>query len=418
MLHRLSFVAVALVTAVVMASPALATTVPVGVWHLDEGHGTRVADGSGNDNDGVISGGASWVTGVEGTALSFDGGNSQVKVSDNTVLEPASTATIAAWVRHTGSPGAYSYVAAKGANGCIAASYGLYSGPNGGLQFYVSQHRGSVFARSADAGQRVWDGNWHLVVGTYDGTTIRLYVDGTQVGTGTAWKGSLEYLLPDSNDFYIGNYPGCAEHAFLGAIDDVTVWNRTLTAAEIAGLLTPGGTPPSPPTSPPGGGSQGGGGGTQSGGGTQGSGGSGTSNKSKGAVPVVRDVTLSASTVHVDIHGNVLSHGSSWPTLTYVESQAASITVTLLRAEKGLRRGDRCVAPSRHRRGRGCTRFVVISSLMHTDAAGRLTIRLNQLLRGRLSPGTYRLNVTPRANGQVGRTVTVQFIVRRTRAHR
>jgi hypothetical protein len=426
MLNRISFVAAALVTAALMASPALAATAPVGVWKLDEGSGTTVADSSGNGNNGVISGGVSWVAGVSGSALGFDSGAGEVKVSDNTVLEPPTTVTISAWVKHDDSPGIYRYIAAKGANSCIAASYGLYSGPNGGLDFYVSQHRGTVYARSPDAGRRVWDGKWHLAVGTYDGSTIRLYVDGIQVGSGTAWKGSLEYLLPNSNDFYIGNYPGCDDHAFVGAIDDVMVWNRTLDAAQVAALLTPGaGTTPGQPTSPSGGGGTQGGG-TQ-GGGTQGNagapstgptGGGGTSDK--GSVPSISDVKLSASTVSVDVHGHVVSQRSSWPTLTYIESQAASLTVTLLRSEKGVRRARRCIAPPRHHHGRvrTCTRFVVVSSVRHTDRAGRLTVRLNQLLNRRLSPGTYRLNVTPRANGKVGRTVTLQFVVRRARTHR
>jgi hypothetical protein len=427
MLKRISFVAAALLTAALMAAPALAAAAPVGAWKLDEGSGIIVADSSGNANNGVMSGGVSWVAGVSGSALSFDGAG-EVKVSDNTVLEPPSTVTVSAWVKHDDSPGAYSYIAAKGANGCIAASYGLYSGPNGGLEFYVSQHRGTVYARSPDAGRRVWDGKWHLAVGTYDGTTIRLYVDGIQVGSGTVWRGSLEYLLPNSNDFYIGNYPGCADHAFVGAIDDVTVWNRTLDATQVAALLAPGGgTTPGQPTSPSGGGeTQGGGtqgGGTQGNGGaptTGGAGGSGTSDKGKGSVPSISDVKLSASTVSVDVHGHVTSQRSSWPTLTYIESQAASLTVTLLRSEKGVRRGQRCVAPPRHhhRRARTCTRFVVVSRVTHTGPAGRLTVRLNQLLNRRLSPGTYRLNVTPRAHGKVGKTVTLQFVVRRARAHR
>ena len=235
-----------------------------------------VSDSSGNGNGGVLSGGVSWVGGVFGSALSFDGSSGQVKVSDNTALEPASTVTVSAWVKQTGTPGDYRYVLAKGANGCVAASYGLYTGPGGGLEFYVAQGRGSIYARSPDAGQSIWDGTWHLAVGTYDGSTIRLYVDGSQVGSGTAWSGNLEYLLPNSNDFYIGNYPGCSDHEFRGAVDDVMVWNRVLGASEIRGL-EPAGDPPGQ-TSPPsgGGGSQGaGGGGTSGAGGSGGSGGSG-----------------------------------------------------------------------------------------------------------------------------------------------
>jgi hypothetical protein len=418
MLNRISFAAALLVSAALATSPALAASGPVGVWKLDEGSGTHVADGSGNGNNGLLSGGVSWVPGVagiSGSALTFDGSSGEVKVADNNVLEPASTVTVSAWIKHAGSPGNYSYVAAKGGNGCLAASYGLYSGPAGGLEFYVSRGHGSFFAHSPDAGHGVWDGNWHLAVGTYDGQTIRLYVDGVEVGSGMAWTGSLEYLLPNSNDFYIGNYPGCADHAFQGAIDDVMVWDRTLDATDVAGLLPPASIPPSQPAPPSGaGGAQGGGGTHTTGGGNGGNGGTGTPAKTKDPLPSISGVKLSNQIVTVDMHGNLISKGLSGPSLTYTESEAAKLTVTLLRSENGVRRGKRCVAPAGHRRARGCTHFVVISSVNHTDQAGSLTLRLNQLLKRHLSPGTYRLDVTPRAQGKVGKTVSVHFVVRQS----
>ncbi|MGH2895211.1 MAG: LamG domain-containing protein [Solirubrobacteraceae bacterium] len=427
MLNRLTFVVVLLATAALATSPALAASGPAGVWKLDEGSGTTVADSSGNDNDGALSGGVSWVSGVFGPALDFDGLSGQVKVDDNTALEPPKAVTVSAWFKHDGSPGTYRYIVAKGGNGCIAASYGLYSGPDGGLQFYVSQHRGSVYARSPDARQRVWDGDWHLAVGTYDGSTVRLYVDGVQVGSGTSWPGSLEYLLPSSNDFYIGNYPSCQPHRFLGAIDDVMVWRRALSAAEIKALVPASDQPPS---SGGGGGStgDGGSGGTGDGGGgnggagtgtTPGSGPTGTSTKTKDSPPSIHGVKLSNYTVTVDTHGHVISGGSTGLSLTYNESQAASLRVTLLRSEKGVRRRHRCVASSGHgHRARSCRRFVVISSVMRTDRAGRLTVKLNRLLHRRLRPGIYRLDVTPRAHGKVGKTVSVRLVVRRSHGHR
>ena len=395
------------------------------MWKLDEGSGTRVTDSSGSGNNGVLSGGVSWVQGISGSGLGFDGSTGEVKINDNTVLEPASAVTVSAWIKQAGSPGNFSYVVAKGANGCIAASYGLYSGPNGGLEFYVSQGHGSVYARSPDAGQGVWNGQWHLAVGTYDGSTVRLYIDGVEVGTGTPWAGSLEYLLPNSNDFYIGNYPGCSDHEFLGAIDDVMVWNQTLGATAIAGLLPPSGNPPTQPTSPTGGGGTQGSGGTHATTGGSGTGtgtgsgsGSGTSNKSTDTAPSISGVKLSNPNVTVDTHGHVVPAGTSGPSLTYTESEAAKLTVTLLRSENGTRRGKRCVAVTGHGRARRCTHFVVISSVMHTDPAGSLILRLNQLLKRHLSPGTYRLDVTPRAGGKVGKTVSVRFVVRQAHAHR
>jgi concanavalin A-like lectin/glucanase superfamily protein len=416
MLKRTSLAALALVLAALTAAPALGATGPAGIWQLDEGAGTTVLDGSGNGNNGVLSGGTSWIAGVSGSALSFDGSTGQVKVSDNNALEPSGAVTASVWFRHSGSPGTYRYIVAKGGNGCVAASYGLYTGPTGGLEFYISHDHGSVYARSPDAGQRVWDGKWHLAVGTYDGTTVRLYIDGVEVGAGTSSPGSLEYLLPSSNDFYIGNYPSCQPHHFLGDIDSVAVWARALSASEIHGMISGGPTDPTGPSGGTGGGSQSGG--SQSGGGATGTpgSGSGTPTSPSYVAPSIRGLKLSTSTVTVDVNGHVVLAARGGLSITYTESKAARLTVTLLRSERGVRRGGRCVKPTaKTRRLEGCTRFVVVHTLIHTDRAGHLTLRLDQLLRGRLSPGTYRFDVTPRANGKTGKTASVLFVVRRSR---
>ena len=61
---------------------------------------------------------------------------------------------------------------------------------------------------------------------------------------------------------------------------------------------------------------------------------------------------------------------------------------------------------------------MVVSTLMHTGQAGRLKVFLDQLIRRRLAPGSYRLDATPRAQGKTGRTVTLRFVVRQARPHR
>jgi hypothetical protein len=115
----------------------------------------------------------------------------------------------------------------------FAASYGLYTGPNGGIMFYVSHDGGTSFTRSPDGGADIWDGKWHFVVGTYDGSAVRLYVDGTQVGNGTPDSARIGYDLAGANHLYIGQYPSCDNEEFVGAIDEPTVWNRTLTPFEV-----------------------------------------------------------------------------------------------------------------------------------------------------------------------------------------
>ncbi len=213
--------------------PAGSDSLPVGAWPLNEGRGTVAHDYSVHDNDGSLEGLAQWTQGRFQGGLSFNGNAAAVVVPDSRSLEPAAV-SVSAWVNSSASPGSYKYIVAKGANGCLAASYGLYTGVNGGLEFYVSTNQGLSFTLSPDAGQSVWNGQWHNVVGTYDGSSVRLYLDGQQVGSGTPDTAPIAYGLPTSNDLLIGDYRGCSGLDFSGKTDEVKVFARALDASEIA----------------------------------------------------------------------------------------------------------------------------------------------------------------------------------------
>lgn len=204
----------------------------VGRWPLDEGSGTSAADTSGHGDTGTLSGGTAWVSGHTGGALSFDGAGGQVRVPDSTALEPADV-TMNTWVKDSANPGGNAYLLAKGAQGCQAASWALYTGPSGGLEFYVSTGNATALTLSPDAGNGVWDGAWHQITGSFDGTTVRLYVDGVQVGAGTPTIAPIGYGLSTTNDLYLGAYPGCTGHDFNGAVDQPEVFNQALTPAQI-----------------------------------------------------------------------------------------------------------------------------------------------------------------------------------------
>lgn len=214
------------------ATTATADTGLVAEWPFDEGAGATAADASGHGNGGALVGGAQWVPGHDtGTALTFDGSGGRVQVPRSASLEPAAV-TVSAWVRRSGSPGSFKYLVAKGATGCLVASYGLYTGPGGGLMFYVAGD-GLAYTRSADAGSGLWDGRWHHVAGTYDGSSVRMYVDGQQVGSGSAFGAPIGYGLATSNDVAIASYRGCPGLDFDGSIDDPKIWSRALTADEV-----------------------------------------------------------------------------------------------------------------------------------------------------------------------------------------
>jgi hypothetical protein len=236
----------AVTLALALSTAARADTGLVGDWPLDEGRGQTAADVSGHANTATLLGAPSWIAGHSGTALAVDGSGSGARVADNPSLEPATAITVSAWVQRSGSPGAYRYIVGKGATGCTAASYALYSGPNGGLSFYVlGPASDALYTRSPDAGLGVWDGAWHDVTGTFDGSVVRLYVDGREIGSGTPHTGAITYGLPDSNDLFIGHYPGCASRDFVGVIDEPRIWSRALSAAEVAAATGAGA--PAPP---------------------------------------------------------------------------------------------------------------------------------------------------------------------------
>lgn len=210
------------------------------LWLLNEGQGQSLRDSKGNNTKGSLGSTAgvdandpAWVVGANGgSALSFDG-DDFVDIKDSPTLE-SNAVTLAAVVKSSGSPGGYRYIAGKGAAACETASYALYTGPTGGLFFYIGN--GSAFTLSPDAGAGIWDGSWHTVVGTYDGAMVRLYVDGQQVGTGSPSTLSIVYSLQTTERFSIGAYRGSCSLYFTGQIDGVAVLRNAVPAAEIGSL--------------------------------------------------------------------------------------------------------------------------------------------------------------------------------------
>jgi len=228
------------------ASPAAAASYDLaGLWLFNEGSGQRAGDlslhanaGQLGSTPGVDDHDPSWVAlprflFLKRSALSFDG-NDFVAVPNAPALEPDGV-TVAARVRASGTPGAYRYVVAKGALACDAASYGLYTGRDGTLQFYVSD--GAGFTLSPAAAPRVWDGGWHTVVGSYDGTHVTLWVDGTKVGSTPAGV-RIGYGLPQADGLYLGDYGGpCSDPVgFVGEVDAVAVVG-SYGGGSVAGLV-------------------------------------------------------------------------------------------------------------------------------------------------------------------------------------
>ena len=217
-----------------------------GQWHLDAsqnlGDGyVSTADSSGHDleviGDGLLVDGG----GKFGNALSASD-EGYIRREQTPLLQPQRL-TVMAWVQHNGYPGELSYIVGQGHDGgtCNGPSYAIYSGTSAsqGLHFFIRTTADAAsFVFSPAAGSGVWDGQWHLVAGVYDGERVRLYVDGNEVGSGTpSPAASINYGLVNSS-FWFGSYPPvCASSGeFAGRTDEVRVYRRGLSGTELARL--------------------------------------------------------------------------------------------------------------------------------------------------------------------------------------
>jgi chitodextrinase len=207
-----------------------ATTELVAAYSFNAGTGTSLADSSGSGNAGTISG-ASWTTsGKYGGALTFDGVNDWVTVTGSPSLRPTSKMTVEAWIRPTALGGIWRTVLVKERAGNL--DYALYAHDGGpGPSGHANVNNLDRYAPASPIAVNAWT---HLAT-TYDGASLKLYVNGA-LKTTMALSGPI---ASSTNPLRIGGNAVWGEW-FKGQIDDVRVYNRALSVAEITSdLKTP-----------------------------------------------------------------------------------------------------------------------------------------------------------------------------------
>jgi PKD repeat protein len=197
----------------------------VASYGFDEGSGTTTRDASGNGNNGTLAN-TTWTTaGKHGSALSFNGSSSVVTVPASPSLDLTNGMTLEAWVNPSSMGGSWrTVVFRERPNGMLYALYANNGGPNRPV--------GQVFLANAEqnaAGTASVPVNtWTHIAATYDGSAVRFYLNGVQKASFSV-SGSL---APSTRPLKIGGNSIWNEW-FRGLIDDVRVYKRALTAAEI-----------------------------------------------------------------------------------------------------------------------------------------------------------------------------------------
>ena len=226
LLYLISFV---FVLGLVIANTTEAQDDPnlIGWWKLDETSGTVAADSSGYGNDGTVVGGGPWVSGYIDGALDFDGDDDYVDCGYDPIFDTAGEMTIAAWVTIRSVPTAWACVLAKG-----EYSWRL-SSENVEPRFHFGITIWSASNPSIPGDTAVAYDEWHHVAGTYDGANINVYLVGSLDGT----VATTSPIGVNAANVLIGENPEAAGRNWDGLIDDVRIYNRALSEAEIGELI-------------------------------------------------------------------------------------------------------------------------------------------------------------------------------------
>jgi concanavalin A-like lectin/glucanase superfamily protein len=211
----------------------------VGYWPLDEGVGTTTYDASGSGHNGTFGSTApTWTTGKIGAyALVFDGSSTSVLNNTGGFLPTGSSArTISFWAYPLSSgnyPAAFAYGCATEGNGCGDAGTGKYVSVevSTGWGFRVDAETCGIPGPAVPSPQQAW----HFFTVVFNGNnTLTFYIDG--VG-GSPVTPSCTINTAAGGGFSMGT--GRWGY-FNGTLDDVRVYDRALSAAEIVTLYNAG----------------------------------------------------------------------------------------------------------------------------------------------------------------------------------
>ena len=202
---------------------------PVGWWKLDDGGGSSAADSSGTGNNGTLVNNPAWISGVLGGGMNFNGTNQRVSIADNNSLDVSNQITIAAWIKPGKKDTQYPI---KKARGDSINGYELSLSSSGKIFVRFNQAASGNTYRLDSSTSYPTDGNtWMHVAATYDGATIKLYVNGVldaSMNTAVTIATNTIPLSLGSDDQ--NSAP------FQGGLDDVRIYGRALSAAEIQSL--------------------------------------------------------------------------------------------------------------------------------------------------------------------------------------
>lgn len=205
----------------------------VGWWKMDEGSGTLTRDSSIASNNGTLVNSPIWTPGrVKGSSLKFDNSTNYVEIGNPSNLEIYNTFTMSAWIYGATTTGSNQFILTKDSPTSGSRGFGFGVSATGFVQVTISGT-----ARLGTTAPSIVGNSWFHILVIRAGSWI-VYVNGVLIGS----FGAIPITNANSH-WCIGaiqTQAGGAFQGFNGVIDDVRIYNRALTLAEIALLYQSG----------------------------------------------------------------------------------------------------------------------------------------------------------------------------------
>jgi hypothetical protein len=225
-------------SAAVFYSAVVMSDAPLGYWRLDESTGTTAVDRSGNGWNGSYTGGPTLrrpgaLAADPSTALGLDGADDGMTAPDRNDFLGLSPFSIEAWVNPStlGPSGDYNTVLRKyGGSG-----YWVWLNPDYGVGF---ERMSTGAIDQLRTGALPLTGSWHHIVATFDGATMRIYVDGTE----RVSRASNQSITDTAATLQFGYYPSWVNGSLAGSIDELAVYGTALSAARVSAHYAKGTT--------------------------------------------------------------------------------------------------------------------------------------------------------------------------------
>lgn len=217
----------------------------VAYWKLDETSG-NASDASGNGNTIALTGSPTYVAGKINNGLSFGTSNTtNYGIVESNLGITGGTITVNLWVKvlTAPTPGQVHMLAAHQAGAPAHVSEIItYENVGGTTRLNFARRGENVFTNYALYNTNLGTSSYHMLTYSHDGSTMRLYLDATLVASAAS---SGNGSSGGHDDFCVGGiwyYAGSLQNVYLNSTitDEVGVWSRALSDAEVSSLYNGG----------------------------------------------------------------------------------------------------------------------------------------------------------------------------------